>query len=106
MAESAATHKLLLKGNKMGRRDFIKGIGAIAVSALVVRSKKSESSAVVNKVSGTKSSFLKNCYLEPRPGTRDFMFYQDAEGIHAHLDGYAIIPIEKYKGAKTPLGVA
>ena len=97
----------LLEGSKMNRRDFIKGIGAIAVSALVMRSKKSESSAVVNGVSGAESSYVKNCYIEPRQGMKDFVFSQDTKGrILAHLDGYAIIPIEEYKGAKTPLGVA
>ncbi len=45
---------------------------------------------------------LVNCYLEPREDQEGFMFMDDLP----NLDGYAIIPIERYErlsGLKTGL---
>lgn len=44
-----------------------------------------------------KPPFLMNCYIEPRP-TEDWpLFWQDGKHIDTFLNGYAIIPKEKYE---------
>jgi hypothetical protein len=41
------------------------------------------------------NSYIKNCYISPRPG--DTLFISTKDGIIATLDGYAIIPMEDYE---------
>jgi len=50
-------------------------------------------------------SYVKNCLLHPRPGEL-YLFHVEQDGLTlAHLDAYAIIPLEEFEritGEKVP----
>ncbi len=58
----------------------------------------------------TKDSYVRNCLLEPREGEKYlFLGRGEDDEIVARLDGYAVIPIERYlnlTGESLPLGHA
>ena len=55
-----------------------------------------------NCMSFKEDSYVKNCYIQAREG--DYCFDQNDDGIFAHLDGYAIIPIEEFERLRVKAG--
>lgn len=50
----------------------------------------------------SKKGFLKNCLIKTRNDENPYLFYGHKDGsITAHLDSYAIIPLEEYHRLKS-----
>lgn len=47
-----------------------------------------------------EDGYVINCHVNPKDDQVGDMFRPSAKGVTAHLDGYAIIPMEEYEKLK------